>query len=97
MEHIEVSDGTVAMRKEDKLALIGRLARDFKVLSEVGSKDADLLIAPHGGSTPSRREIDAGAWKVVTEGRESGTVGMYQTERSRQGGAARRDRPGRQQ
>lgn len=77
MEHIEVSDGTVAMPEEDKLALITRLAHDFKVLSEVGSKDAEMVLAPYKWVDAIRREIDAGAWKVVTEGRESGTVGMY--------------------
>jgi len=78
MEHIEISDGTVPMPEEDKLALIRRLARDFKVLSEVGSKDAELVLAPYRWVDAIRKEIDAGAWKVVTEGRESGTVGMYQ-------------------
>ena len=45
---------------------------------EVGSKDAELVLAPYRWVDAIRKEIDAGAWKVVTEGRESGTVGMYQ-------------------
>jgi phosphosulfolactate synthase len=79
LEHIEVSDGTVAMQEEDKLALLRRLARDFKVLSEVGSKDPDVVIAPYKWVDSIKRELDAGAWKVITEGRESGTVGMFQS------------------
>ena len=75
--HVEVSDGTVAMAADDKLALLRRLAREFTVLSEVGSKDADNVIAPYRWVDAIKRELDAGAWKVITEGRESGTVGVY--------------------
>jgi phosphosulfolactate synthase len=75
--HVEVSDGTVAMAVDDKLALLRRLAREFTVLSEVGSKDADKVIAPYRWVDAIKRELDAGAWKVITEGRESGTVGVY--------------------
>ena len=37
------------------------------------------LIGVYGGaSLPDQvRELEAGAWKVITEGRESGTVGIY--------------------
>jgi phosphosulfolactate synthase len=78
MEHIEVSDGTIAMDEDDKIAILRRLSREFKVLSEVGSKDAEVVIAPYKWVESIERELDAGAWKVVTEGRESGTVGIYQ-------------------
>ena len=77
--HVEVSDGTIAMAEDDKLALLRRLARDFTVLSEVGSKDAEVVIAPYKWVDLIKRELDAGAWKVITEGRESGTVGVYQS------------------
>jgi len=78
MECIEVSDGTVAMREEDKLAILRRLTKEFCVLSEVGSKDESVVIAPFKWVDSIKRELDAGAWKVITEGRESGTVGIYQ-------------------
>jgi phosphosulfolactate synthase len=78
MEHIEVSDGTIAMDEDDKIAILRRLSKEFKVLSEVGSKDAEVVIAPYKWVESIKRELDAGAWKVVTEGRESGTVGIYQ-------------------
>jgi phosphosulfolactate synthase len=78
MEYIEISDGTVAMPEEDKLELLRRLSREFRVLSEVGSKDAAVVIAPYKWVDSIKRELDAGAWKVITEGRESGTVGIYQ-------------------
>ncbi len=78
MDHIEVSDGTIPMDENDKIALVRRLTKEFRVLSEVGSKDAEVVISPHRWVESIQRELDAGAWKVVTEGRESGTVGIYQ-------------------
>ena len=48
------------------------------MLSEVGSKDEQIVIAPFKWVDSIKRELDAGAWKVITEGRESGTVGVYQ-------------------
>jgi phosphosulfolactate synthase len=79
LDCVEVSDGTIAMVEEDKLALLRRLSKEFRVLSEVGSKDASVVIAPHVWVDSIKRELDAGAWKVITEGRESGTVGIYQS------------------
>jgi len=79
MDCIEISDGTVAMEEDDKLALIRKLTKEFRVLSEVGSKDADVVIAPYKWVDSIKRELEAGAWKVITEGRESGTVGIYQS------------------
>ncbi|MFA4965592.1 MAG: phosphosulfolactate synthase [Thermoleophilia bacterium] len=78
MSCVEISDGTVAMREEDKLAILRRLTKEFRVLSEVGSKDETVVIAPFKWVDSIKRELEAGAWKVITEGRESGTVGVYQ-------------------
>jgi phosphosulfolactate synthase len=47
LEHVEVSDGTIPLPREDKLTLIRRLAKDFTVMSEVGSKDATVIMAPY--------------------------------------------------
>jgi phosphosulfolactate synthase len=62
---------------ERKLELIAEFAQDFTVLSEVGSKDADVNIAPYLWVQWIKEELDAGAWKVITEGREGGTAGIY--------------------
>ena len=75
--HIEISDGTLDIPREQKLELIADFARDFTVLSEVGSKDADVVYAPYQWVEWIKEELDAGAWKVVTEGREGGTAGIY--------------------
>jgi phosphosulfolactate synthase len=77
MTCIEISDGTIDMEEDDKLALLRRFAKEFKVLSEVGSKDEAVVITPTKWVDSIKRELEAGAWKVITEGRESGTVGIY--------------------
>src|SRR5205814_2322126 len=75
--HVEISDGTLEIARERKLELIAEFARDFTVLSEVGSKDADIVYAPYQWVEWIKEELQAGAWKVITEGRESGTAGIY--------------------
>src|SRR5919108_6093668 len=47
LTHVEISDGTLEIPRERKLELISDFARDFTVLSEVGSKDADVVFAPY--------------------------------------------------
>jgi phosphosulfolactate synthase len=75
--HVEVSDGTIDIERERKLELISELAKDFVVMSEVGSKDAETVFAPYQWVEWMRDELAAGAWKVITEGREGGTAGIY--------------------
>jgi phosphosulfolactate synthase len=75
--HVEVSDGTVGLQRDEKLALIDELARDFVVLSEVGSKDEATVFAPYQWVRWMKEELEAGAWKVIAEGREGGTAGIF--------------------
>jgi phosphosulfolactate synthase len=77
VKHIEISDGTISIPHTEKLALIERLSREFIVLSEVGSKDDTEIMAPYMWVEQIERELEAGAWKVIAEARESGTVGLY--------------------
>src|SRR5204863_3919430 len=77
LQHVEVSDGVIDLPRERKLELIADFARDFTVLSEVGSKDADTVYAPYQWVEWIKEELAAGAWKVITEGREGGTAGIY--------------------
>jgi phosphosulfolactate synthase len=77
LTHVEISDGTVEMPREEKLELITDLARDFTVLSEVGSKDSEVNFAPYLWVQWIKEELEAGAWKVITEARESGTAGIF--------------------
>lgn len=81
LTHIEVSDGTLALEPATKRDIIARLAGDgFTVLSEVGSKDAQEIMAPYRWVELIEGELEAGAWKVVTESRETGTAGIYRAD-----------------
>lgn len=78
LEYFEISDGTISIEHDRKLELIERLARDFTVLSEVGSKDdTGAITPPYLWVEQMRTELDVGAWKVIAEGRESGTAGIF--------------------
>lgn len=77
LRHVEISDGTITLAAERKRELIERLAREFVVLAEVGSKDVDFIMAPYVWVEQIERDLDAGAWKVIAEARESGTAGIY--------------------
>jgi phosphosulfolactate synthase len=77
LTHVEISDGVIDIPRERKLELIADFAADFTVLSEVGSKDAEIVYAPYQWVEWIKEELEAGAWKVITEGREGGTAGIY--------------------
>jgi phosphosulfolactate synthase len=77
LSHVEISDGVIDLPRERKLELIEDFARDFTVLSEVGSKDADVEFTADEWTKWLREELDAGAWKVITEAREGGTAGIF--------------------
>jgi phosphosulfolactate synthase len=80
LQHVEISDGTVEIPRERKLELIADFARDFTVLSEVGSKDSSVEYSADQWVRWLQEELDAGAWKVITEARESGTAGIFDSD-----------------
>jgi phosphosulfolactate synthase len=80
LRHVEVSDGTIVLEQQIKHELIERLSREFTVLAEVGSKDADFIMAPYVWVEQIERDLDAGAWKVIAEARESGNAGIYRAD-----------------
>jgi phosphosulfolactate synthase len=76
--HVEVSRGTVDMDLRAKRALIRTAARrGFTVLAEVGSKAPGEQHAARQWPAECRSDLEAGAALVVTEGRQSGTVGTF--------------------
>jgi phosphosulfolactate synthase len=78
LRHFEISDGTITLERARKLELIARLAEDFIVLSEVGSKDdTGAITPPYRWVAQMREELGAGAWLVIAEGREGGTAGIF--------------------
>jgi phosphosulfolactate synthase len=79
-DHVEISDGAVEIPREQKLELIADLARDFTVLSEVGSKDSSVEFTSEEWTQWLREELDAGAWKVITEAREGASSGIFRSD-----------------
>ena len=80
LEMVEVSDGCIQMEHEKKCELIHKLSKDFKVISEIGSKDESLTIADDKWVSYMKKELEAGSWKVIAEAREGGNVGMFETD-----------------
>ena len=77
IDTVEVSDGSIEISHTDKCNYIKSLCKNFRVLSEVGSKDVNKLIPPYKWIELMQNEIDAGSWKVIAEAREGGNVGIY--------------------
>ena len=79
MPYAEVSDGSIELDHEIKCEYIRKLSEQVTVLSEVGSKDAEKIIPPYKWIELMQKELDAGAWKVIGEARESGNVGLFRS------------------
>jgi phosphosulfolactate synthase len=86
LTHVEISDGTIDIPRDRKLELIADFAQYFTVLSEVGSKDSSVEYSVDEWTTWLNDELEAGAWKVITEAREGGTAGIFDS-----GGGMRTD------
>ncbi len=77
LTHAEVSDGSIQLDHDKKLEFIRKLSKYVTVITEVGSKEEGIIIHPSKWIDMIESEIQAGAWKVIAEARESGTVGIY--------------------
>ena len=73
----EVSDGSIIIPQDEKCEYIRKLAKNFTVFSEVGSKEEGMIISPGKWIRMMTNELEAGSWKVIAEGRESGSVGIF--------------------
>jgi phosphosulfolactate synthase len=74
---VEVSRGVMPMPPVEKARLVARASQSFTVLTEVGIKDPGRQLNLHEWKSEVSDDLAAGAWMVITEGRESGTVGTY--------------------
>ncbi len=77
---VEVSRGIVPMGTDEKQELIAIAAERFTVFAETGYKSADRILLPAEWHQEITGDLEAGARFVVAEGRESGTVGVYDAE-----------------
>ena len=73
---VEISDGSMRMKHDLKCEIISDFAKDFKVISEVGSKDASVEISSENWLKWMQNELSSGSWKVIAEAREGGNVGI---------------------
>lgn len=76
LDTVEVSDGSIELDHDKKCEYINILSKKVTVLSEIGSKSADVLIPPYKWIQMMEKEINAGSWKVIAEAREGGNVGI---------------------
>ncbi len=77
IDMVEVSDGSMKMDHQQKCGYISKLAEDYLVISEVGSKEAGVVISHNRWIEMMQNELAAGSQSVIAEARESGTVGIY--------------------
>ncbi|MDP4266596.1 MAG: phosphosulfolactate synthase [Bacteroidota bacterium] len=77
IEVAEVSDGSIIMDHDVKCEYINKISKNRLVLSEVGSKEAGILISSGKWISMMQKELQAGSYKVIAEARESGNVGIY--------------------
>jgi phosphosulfolactate synthase len=79
LDYAEVSDGSIELDHDVKCDFVTKLSKKVTVLSEVGSKDVDKIIPPYKWIKLMEEELEAGAWKVIGEARESGNVGLFRS------------------
>jgi phosphosulfolactate synthase len=77
LDTVEISDGSMSINHDVKCEYINVLSKQYTVLSEVGSKESGILIAPGKWIEMMQKELQAGSFKVIGEARESGNVGIY--------------------
>jgi phosphosulfolactate synthase len=77
IEWIEVSTGVLTIPLEERLSIVKQFNNDFNVISEVGSKDPDKDMAIHEWEMEIKALLEVGCSYVITEGRDSGTSGIY--------------------
>jgi len=77
LEMVEVSDGSISINHDVKCEYIHKLSKNFKVISEIGSKDESIILDDSQWISFMKKELDAGSWKVIAEAREGGNVGMF--------------------
>ena len=82
LDTIEISDGSMNIPHDEKLEFIRILSKQTTVLSEVGYKVSGVTISTEKWVEMMITELEAGAWKVIAEARESGNIGIYNPDGS---------------
>jgi phosphosulfolactate synthase len=78
IEWLEISNGTLDIPLQERLELISHIKNDFHVIAEVGSKDSSIEMSITDWKKEMEQLLNAGCEYVITEGRDSGTSGIYE-------------------
>jgi phosphosulfolactate synthase len=82
VDALEVSNGLGALSLQRKATLIRELSDEFIVLAETGVKNREAPVLADAWLTEMESDLAAGARWLIAEGRESGTVGLYKSDKS---------------
>ena len=77
VDAIEISCGTIDIPIDQRCKILSQIPESFLVLAEVGTKDADCIMSPSDWLNEIHSLLDAGAHYIITEGRDSGTAGLF--------------------
>ena len=77
IDTLEISTGTIDISLEERIDLVKEFSSEFNVFSEIGSKDGEAIMPPSVWIHELNSLLDAGCNYVITEGRNSGTAGVY--------------------
>jgi phosphosulfolactate synthase len=77
MDTVEISDGSMDMEHDLKCGYISEFSKNYTVLSEVGSKRADVILTDEQWLQEMQTEHKAGSAFVIAEAREAGNIGIY--------------------
>jgi phosphosulfolactate synthase len=78
IEWVEVSNGTLDISLQERLKIISEIKDIFYVIAEVGSKDSNHEMPISEWKNEMNLLLEAGCEYVITEGRDSGTSGIYE-------------------
>lgn len=82
VDALEVSNGLGTLSLQRKAKLIRELSDEFIVLAETGIKSKEVPVKAEAWLTEMKSDLNAGARWLIAEGRESGTVGLYESDKS---------------
>lgn len=70
IEYIEISDGTIPMKREQKLEYIRQLSNDYTVISQSNPSKPMMEMTHEKWIEFIKEEISAGSWKVILKENE---------------------------
>lgn len=77
IDWVEISCGTIDIPLATRKQIVTEFNTDFTVVAEVGSKDSASIMPPSQWMEEIDELLSSGAEYVVTEGRNSGTAGVF--------------------